>query len=124
MDISRLAYLHPRYFKPDPSCLNIIGEDENSKFVLLRFVAWEAVHDVTKTGFSLEDKIRLVKALEKYAHVFITSETPLPPELASYQIKISPEKIHHILKLCILIRRGFPDNDDRICTSRYSRYPV
>jgi len=97
-----LAYLHPRYFKPDPSCLKLIGEDEKSKFVLLRFVAWQAVHDVTKTGFSLEDKIRLVKELEKYAHVYITSETALPPELASYQIKISPEKIHHILYFAYL----------------------
>ena len=82
--------------------MKLIGEDEKSKFVLLRFVAWQAVHDVAKTGFSLQDKIRLVKELEKYAHVYITSETALPPELASYQIKISPEKIHQILYFAYL----------------------
>lgn len=92
-----LAYLHPRYFSPDPTVLNEIGEEEGSPFVLLRFVAWEAVHDVSKSGFSLDDKIRLVRELERYAHVYISSEGPLPPELESYRITVSPEKIHHVL---------------------------
>lgn len=92
-----LAYLHPRYFSPDLTVLKEIGEQENSPFVLLRFVAWEAVHDVTTSGFSLNEKMRLVRELEKYAHVYISSESPLPHELESYRLTVSPEKIHHIL---------------------------
>ena len=51
-----LAYLHPRYFAPDPSVLKELGEEDGSPFVLLRFVAWQAVHDLAKSGFSEDDK--------------------------------------------------------------------
>lgn len=92
-----LAYLHPAHFSPDPSILQEIGEREDSPYVLLRFVAWQAMHDVTKSGFSLEEKIELVHALQEHAHVYISSEVPLPPELEPYRVTISPERIHHML---------------------------
>ncbi|HOT93595.1 MAG TPA: DUF354 domain-containing protein [Methanoregulaceae archaeon] len=91
-----LSYLHPRYFEPDPGVLDEIGESEGS-FALLRFVAWQAVHDVARRGFSLEDKIRLVRELERHTRVYISSESPLPSGLEPYRIAISPEKIHHVL---------------------------
>ena len=92
-----LAYLHPNYFTPDPSVLREINEEMNAPFVLLRFVAWQAMHDVGKKGFSLDTKIKLVNKLKQYATVYISSEKPLPPELELYRIRISPEKIHHVL---------------------------
>lgn len=84
-----LAYLHPNYFKPE-----ILKNDE---FVLIRFVAWKAYHDVGKKGFDLETKIKLVKNLVKYTNVFISSEASLPKELEKYKLQISPEKIHNFL---------------------------
>ncbi len=92
-----LAYLHPEYFSPDPSVLDDLGESVDSSFVLCRFVAWQAMHDVAKSGFSLEEKVRLVSRLEQHARVYISSESPLPTELEPYRITISPEKIHHML---------------------------
>jgi len=90
-----LAYLHPRYFKPNPKILNEVGLIESDSFIIVRFVSWQASHDTGQHG--IRDKIGFVKKLEKYGRVLITSEGALPPELEPYQIQVSPEKIHDLL---------------------------
>jgi predicted glycosyltransferase len=92
-----LAYLHPNCFKPDKTIQTYLNLTNGEKFVLMRFVAWKASHDVGKRGFSLKDKFKHVSELEEYARVFITSESPLPPGLAKYKITFPPEKIHDAL---------------------------
>lgn len=92
-----LAYLHPDYFKPDPSVLDELGLKKDDKFVIVRFVAWQAAHDIGQRGFDKTTKLRLVTELEKYAPVFITSESPLPEEFKKYGITIPPERIHDLL---------------------------
>ncbi|OQX21577.1 MAG: hypothetical protein BWK75_02945 [Candidatus Altiarchaeales archaeon A3] len=92
-----LTYLHPNYFKPNPEVLDELNLSKDDKFVILRFVSWTATHDLGQKGFSLESKIKLVKELEKYAKVFITSEAKLEKDLEKYRITISPEKIHDLL---------------------------
>lgn len=90
-----LAYLYPNYFKPDESVLNEVGLHKNDKFIVIRFVSWDASHDVGQNG--IKNKILIVKELEKYGRVLITSESKLPVELESYKIVLSPEKIHDLL---------------------------
>ena len=92
-----LAYLHPNHFKPDSEVLNELKLSKDDKFIILRFVAWSATHDIGQKGFDSESKIKLVKELEKYAKVFITSESKLDENLEKYKISISPEKIHDVL---------------------------
>ena len=92
-----LAYLHPNYFIADPAIYNDLGLSPDDRFVLLRFVAWNAVHDFGKHGFDLKNKIRLVEELEKFATVFISSEDSLPPELKKYYLPLPPKKIHDVL---------------------------
>lgn len=92
-----LAYLHPNYFKPDPSALADMGLGKNDRFIIVRFVSWGASHDVGQHGFDMETKIRLVRELEKHARVFITSESPLSQEFEMYSIKVSPANIHDLL---------------------------
>lgn len=92
-----LAYLHPNYFKPDPSVLDDLGLSKDDKFIILRFVAWRASHDIGQKGFDLDTKRQLVKELEKYGRVLITSEKPLPKEFEKYRITIAPERIHDLL---------------------------
>lgn len=89
-----LFYLHPKRFKPDKSILDFLGVKENEKYAIIRFVSWDAHHDVGLNGITLENKILLVKKLVKYAKVFITSEKELPEELEPYKISIPPEKMH------------------------------
>ena len=98
-----LAYLHPKHFVPDPRVLEDMGISRDEDFIIMRFVGWKAIHDVGKQGLEDQKKIDYVKALEKYARVFISSENTLPPELQEYKINLSPEKIHHILYFAKLL---------------------
>ena len=97
-----LCYLHPNYFKPDPTVLKLLGVKKDEKYVIIRFVSWNASHDIGHSGLSLEMKRKAVKELSKYAKVFITSEGKLPNELKQYQIKIPPEKMHDALAFATL----------------------
>jgi len=92
-----LAYLHPNYFKPDPSVLSELGLSENDRFIIVRFVSWMASHDIRQHGFDLAKKRKLVEEIGKYGRVLITSESHLPEELEKYRITIPPEKIHDLL---------------------------
>ncbi len=90
-----LAYLHPNYFTPNPKVLDEIGLKENDRFIILRFVSWDSDHDIGQKG--IQNKKELVKELEKYGRILITSEGELDKKLEKYKIKVSPEKMHDLL---------------------------
>ena len=92
-----LAYLHPDYFRPDPTVLNDLGLSDEEPFALLRFVAWKASHDLGHRGFSLPLKREMVKILSRNGKVFITSEAELPMELEPFRITLSPHRVHDLL---------------------------
>jgi hypothetical protein len=97
---TELAYLHPKYFTPDPSVLKEIGLSKGDPFIVLRFVSWNASHDIGQKG--IDNKETLVKNFEQYGRVFISSEGPLRKDLRKYELHISPEKIHHVLSFAQL----------------------
>lgn len=92
-----LFYLHPNWFKPDDSIYKLLDIDKKTKYVIVRFVSWDAHHDVGQKGFSYEQKVKLVKKLSQKVKVFISSEIELPTELDKYQITIPIERIHDAL---------------------------
>jgi uncharacterized protein len=92
-----LAYLHPNYFKPDNSIYHLLGIPVNTPYAILRFISWNASHDIGKKGLTLEMKKELVQHLEKKMKVFISAETKDQPDFAPYLISIPPEKMHDAL---------------------------
>lgn len=98
-----LAYLHPKYFIPNKNIFSELGLSENEKYVILRFISWNASHDIGHKGMSLENKLNAVREFEKYAKVYISSESELPSELKKYKIKLSPHKIHDALAFSQLL---------------------
>lgn len=90
-----LAYLHPNYFTPNPAVLTELGLKEGDKFIIIRFVSWGASHDLGQYG--IKNKLELMKELEEYGRVMITSEGQLPEELEVYKIRVSPDKLHDLL---------------------------
>jgi len=92
-----LAYLHPNYFTPDPSVLDDVGLSEDDKFIIIRFVAWEASHDVGQSGINNDMAVEYISKLERYARVFISSEVKLGSDFEKYKLKIPPEKFHSLL---------------------------
>ena len=98
-----LAYMHPKYFKPDKTVLTDLEVNNSEKFVILRFVSWSATHDKGHKGISVENKIKAVREFEKYAKVFISSESVLPNELEKYHIKVHPSRMHDALAFVSLL---------------------
>lgn len=88
-----LAYLHPNQYKPYPGVLNEIGLKEGEKFIILRFVAWNASHDIGHRGISYKNKVIIINELSRYAKIFISSEAELPEDMAHLKLNIPPEKI-------------------------------
>lgn len=89
-----LAYLAPRYLtkKIEPK----------NKF-LVRFVGWQAGHDIGEKGLSIDQKIEIVNILKNFGSVHITSEAPLPDEIAEFACKIHPSEIHDFMVSCKMI---------------------
>jgi len=92
-----LAYLHPNYFKPNDDIFQLLGIENDERYAILRFNAFDAVHDAGVTGFTDQDKIRLVTELEKSMKVFISSESKLPESISDRVMKISKNRIHDVL---------------------------
>lgn len=98
-----LAYLHPKYFKPDPSVLEEAGLKPEEMFTIVRFVGWGAVHDLGLSGFTTTKKIQAVRELSRYSKVFISSEGELPEELEEYGHRLNVGRIHDLMAYASLI---------------------
>ena len=99
-----LAYLHPNQFTPQKNLLKEFGVNPDEKYCLIRFVSWQAHHDVGQHGFDRDKKVYFVEQIAKYARPYITSESVLPAELEKYQLKFPVHQIHHLMafaSLCV-----------------------
>jgi predicted glycosyltransferase len=92
-----LFYLHPNHFRPNDSIYDYLKISKEEKFVILRFVSWEAYHDKGLTGFNDENKVKAVKEFSKFAKVFISAEGSLPCEIEQHRILIPFDKMHDAL---------------------------
>lgn len=91
------AYLHPHYFQIDTSIRQMLQIEKGQKICILRFVSWDANHDIGAKGLSYENKVKLVNVISKYSKVFISSEKTLPKELLSYKLNVHPSMLHSVL---------------------------
>jgi len=100
---NELAYLHPKRFSPDESVFRELGVTKDEKYCVVRFVAWNATHDLGHKGISVENKIKAVTELSKHARVFISSESDLPAAIESYRLPTRPEQIHDVIAFSSLV---------------------
>lgn len=90
-------YLHSKQYKPAPSIFEVLGISRSTQYVILRFISWNAFHDVNQHGLSIEQKREIIHLLEKKYRVFISSEREIEAEFKPYQIQIPPERMHDAL---------------------------
>lgn len=91
-----LAYLHPDFFTPDTAGLPEVFRDGKSYF-LLRFASLHAHHDEGRKGISDELALKIIKILEPYGRVFITSERLFAERLEAYRIPVHPSIMHQVM---------------------------
>ena len=97
-----LAYLHPGRFTPDPDVLARLGLTPETPFFVVRFVAWESVHDVGETGFSDGGKRRLIERLAREGRVILSVEGAVPDAFRRYCADVPVQEMHHLLAYCRL----------------------
>lgn len=92
------TYLSPKVFTPDPQKVSKYNINYTKPYFILRFVSWNANHDVGQFGFSNNQKIMLFNFLSNYGEVYISSEkNNLPEILLRNTLKIDATDIHHVL---------------------------
>ena len=133
----QLAYLHPSRFTADPEVVRSVGVDPTSRYYVVRFVSYQATHDLSTSGLTNRKKIELVRVLSEHGRVIVTSERALPAELEPYRLKLPAREMHHVLAFARLLvgesatmaseaavlgvpavyispqRRGFTDDQER-----------
>lgn len=98
-----ISYLHPRYFTPDKTIFDSLNINKNEEFVIIRFNAFDAVHDTGIGSFSLEQKRCLIEKLEKHTRIFISAEKEIPNDFKKYLLNIPKQKIHDCLYFAKLL---------------------
>jgi len=69
-----LFYLHPNRYKIPENIFDILNSGVGQGYALLRFVAWNAHHDIGESGFTIDDKKKLIRTIEDKYKVYISSE--------------------------------------------------
>ena len=92
-----LAYLHPKYFKPNKEVFKELGVKKREKFFIIRLVSWKALHDIFQKGFDYKTLSELIHLLQKHGRIFISSEGKMPRKFERYRFSIPPEKMHNAL---------------------------
>ncbi len=99
-----LFYLHPSVFTPDKQVLRDVGFNPDEPYVFVRFVAWNASHDVGKHGLNDAEQLALVKKLESAGvRVWVSSEKPLSKDLEPYRLQTPFALAHHVLAFARLV---------------------
>jgi uncharacterized protein len=93
----QLAYLHKSRFTPDPTIYQHLALEPQEKYVVVRFVSYNASHDISYTVLNNDDKIRIISEIPQGYRIFISSEGELPEALKKYALTTSPELIHSVL---------------------------
>ncbi len=98
-----LFYLHPDRFKPDPTVRADLGLAPDERFFILRLTAFTASHDVSEAGMSRAQIDRLLEKFQALGAVLISSEQPLPADLATLRIPTPPHRFHDVLAAADLV---------------------
>ena len=91
-----LEYLHPKYFTPDHSRIEKYFNLKRKNFVI-RFAKLTAWHDNGITGLTESILERIIKILEPYGNILISSESILNSKFDKYQLNIPVSDMHHVL---------------------------
>ena len=98
-----LFYLHPSVFTPSRQALREVGFPVDESYIIFRFGAWQASHDVGCRPLLAEEKLALVKRMEAYGRVFVSDEAGLPEALTKYRLPTPYPMIHHVLAFARLV---------------------
>lgn len=72
------------------------------RYVIVRLVANDALHDEGIRGVPLDALDTLIAELQRFGQIFITSQSPLPEKFSKYRLSVPIEQIHAVLSGALL----------------------
>jgi predicted glycosyltransferase len=99
------AYLHPDVYRPNPGIREELGLEAEEEFVLLRFNAFGSHHDVGQSGFTPDQRRRLIETFAEHATVFVSDEggTLDLDSLPAREFDVHPALLHDALSAARLV---------------------
>jgi predicted glycosyltransferase len=97
LPVQELAYLHPRYFDPDPSVLRSLGVDPEERFFVVRTAGWDAYHDIGHSGLSAATLRELTATLSEHGRVFVSAEGTVPASMPAEPLDVPTADVHDVL---------------------------
>lgn len=91
------AYLRPEIFTPDPSVLSQLGIQPGETYFVVRFVAWNATHDIGEHGLTMADKRAVIAILAQYGKIIISAEDDVPHEFRHHIVDYPSDRMHDLL---------------------------
>lgn len=98
-----LAYLHPDRFNADAAIPAAARLSPGDRFSIVRFVGWQASHDIGERGLTADAKRAIVSQLAAFGRVFVSSEGPWPADLPAEAIPVPASQIHHLLAAASIV---------------------
>jgi len=92
-----MAYLAPERFAPSADTRTELGLSPDEPYALVRFNAFDAIHDRNITGFSDENRARLVRELGREVRVFVSAEEQLPSGMEAQRLSLPAHRIHDVM---------------------------
>lgn len=92
-----LCYLSDDVFTPDSAVPARYGYNPEDGYCIVRFISWDAGHDIGLRGLSAEEKVQIVEHLAGQGPVLVVPEGDVPSSIQRYCAKILPEDFHDIL---------------------------
>ena len=118
----KLAYLHPKYFKPNMDKIKKLAG--NKKYFLIRLSKLSAHHDFNIKGISDSILKETINILQKYGNVYITSEREIEQEFEKYRININVNDIHHVLYYAEMLIGDSQSMTVEAANTRHSKFAI
>ncbi len=93
--LQELSYL--KYFDLPGAAERVRSMGLPPKYVIIRLVAKDALHDAGISGIPLSELGALIRKVEPMGRVYITSQAELPPEFRDYRLDVPIEDVHAVL---------------------------
>lgn len=93
------AYLHPEVYTPDSSVRDDLGVDETEPYAVVRFNAYDSIHDVGLGTGPTSNRVTLLDRLADHATVFVSDESETL-DLSNLDVRpfdLHPARIHDAL---------------------------
>ena len=99
------AYLHPDVYQSNTEVRDDLNVKNGEPYIIMRFNAFGSHHDIGKSGFTVEERTRLIEKVSEKAKIFVSDEGNDfdLDNTEAYHFNLHPALIHDALSRADLL---------------------